>query len=148
AHPQFRDPMAGRLARLRQRFSTFGPRVAAYLAALERDDEVICSAMEWMELGNIHAGRVVLVGDAAHASSPMTGQGGWMAMEDPCGTAGDGWAALWTAIKSRATSVSASTSLRTSCHCWGTHHDAATQRRGPRAAKEYHQQKGQSERAT
>ena len=84
AHPQFRDPMEGRLARLRQRFSTFGPRVAAYLAALERDDEVICSAMEWMELGNMHAGRVVLVGDAAHASSPMMGQGGCMAMEDAC----------------------------------------------------------------
>jgi 2-polyprenyl-6-methoxyphenol hydroxylase-like FAD-dependent oxidoreductase len=84
AHPHFRDPVEGRLTRLRQRFSTFGPRVAAYLAALERDDEVICSAMEWMELGKIHAGRVVLVGDAAHASSPMMGQGGCMAMEDAC----------------------------------------------------------------
>jgi 2-polyprenyl-6-methoxyphenol hydroxylase-like FAD-dependent oxidoreductase len=84
AHRHFRDPIEGRLARLRQRFSGFSPRVAAYLAALERDDEVICSAMEWMELGNIHAGRVVLVGDAAHASSPMMGQGGCMAMEDAC----------------------------------------------------------------
>jgi FAD-dependent urate hydroxylase len=84
AHPHFRDPLEGRLARLRQRFSTFGPRVAAYLAALEGDDEVICSAMEWMELVNIRAGRVVLVGDAAHASSPMMGQGGCMAMEDAC----------------------------------------------------------------
>ena len=84
ADPLYRDPVEGRLERLRQRFSSFGPRVAAYLAALERDDEVICSAMEWMELGNIHAGRVVLVGDAAHASSPMMGQGGCMAMEDAC----------------------------------------------------------------
>src|SRR6202047_4361033 len=84
AHPHYRDPVEGRLARLRQRFSSFGPRVAAYLAALERDDEVICSAMEWMELGKVHAGRVVLVGDAAHASSPMMGQGGCMAMEDAC----------------------------------------------------------------
>lgn len=84
AHPHFRDPVEGRLTRLRQRFSTFGPRVAAYLAALERDDEVICSAMEWMALGKIHAGREVLVGDAAHASSPMLGQGGCMAMEDAC----------------------------------------------------------------
>jgi 2-polyprenyl-6-methoxyphenol hydroxylase-like FAD-dependent oxidoreductase len=84
AHAQFRDPLEGRLARLRQRFASFGPRVAAYLAALERDDEVICSAMEWMEVVKIHAGRVVLVGDAAHASSPMMGQGGCMAMEDAC----------------------------------------------------------------
>ncbi|HSS87644.1 MAG TPA: FAD-dependent monooxygenase [Reyranella sp.] len=84
AHPHYRDPVEGRLARLRQRFSSFGPRVAAYLAVLERDDEVICSAMEWMELAKVHAGRVVLVGDAAHASSPMMGQGGCMAMEDAC----------------------------------------------------------------
>ena len=40
--------------------------------------------MGWMELGNVHTGRVVLVGDAAHASSPMMGQGGCMAMEDAC----------------------------------------------------------------
>ena len=84
SHPHFRDPAEGRLARLRQRFLTFGPRVTEYLAALERDDEVICSAMEWMDNENIHAGRVVLVGDAAHASSPMMGQGGCMAMEDAC----------------------------------------------------------------
>ena len=37
-----------------------------------------------VELGNIHAGRVVLVGDAAHARSPMMGQGGCMAMGDAC----------------------------------------------------------------
>jgi 2-polyprenyl-6-methoxyphenol hydroxylase-like FAD-dependent oxidoreductase len=52
------------------------------LASLERDEQVICSAMEWMQLEKWHTGRVVLVGDAAHASSPMMGQGGCMAMED------------------------------------------------------------------
>jgi 2-polyprenyl-6-methoxyphenol hydroxylase-like FAD-dependent oxidoreductase len=40
--------------------------------------------MEWMEFEKWHTGRVVLVGDAAHASSPMMGQGGCMAMEDAC----------------------------------------------------------------
>jgi len=35
-----------------------------------------------MEIEQWHIGRVVLVGDAAHASSPMMGQGGCMAMED------------------------------------------------------------------
>jgi 2-polyprenyl-6-methoxyphenol hydroxylase-like FAD-dependent oxidoreductase len=37
-----------------------------------------------MESEKWHSGRVVLVGDAAHASSPMMGQGGCMAMEDAC----------------------------------------------------------------
>ena len=40
--------------------------------------------MEWMQSEKWHSGRVVLVGDAAHASSPMMGQGGCMAMEDAC----------------------------------------------------------------
>jgi 2-polyprenyl-6-methoxyphenol hydroxylase-like FAD-dependent oxidoreductase len=82
--PRFHDPVAGRLERLRKRFATFCGRVQEYLASLERDDQIICSAMEWMELEKWHTGRVVLVGDAVHASSPMMGQGGCMAMEDAC----------------------------------------------------------------
>jgi 2-polyprenyl-6-methoxyphenol hydroxylase-like FAD-dependent oxidoreductase len=58
--------------------------VQEYLASLDRDDQVICSAMEWMEFEKWHTGRVVLVGDAAHASSPLMEQGGCMAMEDAC----------------------------------------------------------------
>jgi 2-polyprenyl-6-methoxyphenol hydroxylase-like FAD-dependent oxidoreductase len=82
--PRFHDPVEGRLKRLRKRFAKFCGRVQEYLASLERDDQIICSAMEWMELEKWHTGRVVLVGDAAHASSPMIGQGGCMAMEDAC----------------------------------------------------------------
>ncbi|MFZ0066925.1 MAG: FAD-dependent monooxygenase [Pseudolabrys sp.] len=82
--PRFHDPLEGRLGRLRDRFRKFGSHVQEYLAALERDDQVICSAMKWMELEKWHMGRVVLVGDAAHASSPLMGQGGCMAMEDAC----------------------------------------------------------------
>jgi 2-polyprenyl-6-methoxyphenol hydroxylase-like FAD-dependent oxidoreductase len=82
--PRLHDPPEGRLDRLRKRFAAFGERVQEYLASLERDDQVICSAMEWMESKKWYSGRVVLVGDAAHASSPMMGQGGCMAMEDAC----------------------------------------------------------------
>jgi 2-polyprenyl-6-methoxyphenol hydroxylase-like FAD-dependent oxidoreductase len=82
--PRVHDPLVGRLERLRNRFAMFGDRVQAFLASLERDDQVICSAMEWMDCEQWHSGRVVLVGDAAHASSPMMGQGGCMAMEDAC----------------------------------------------------------------
>jgi len=81
---RFQDPLEGRLERLRHRLRNFGPRVQEYLGALEWDDQVICSTMMWMEIKEWHAGRVVLVGDAAHASSPMMGQGGCMAMEDAC----------------------------------------------------------------
>jgi 2-polyprenyl-6-methoxyphenol hydroxylase-like FAD-dependent oxidoreductase len=82
--PRFRDPLEGRLERLRNRFAGFGRGVQEYLASLERDDQVICSAMEWMTFEKWHTGRVVLVGDAAHATSPLMGQGGCMAMEDAC----------------------------------------------------------------
>ncbi|MBU6484440.1 MAG: FAD-dependent monooxygenase [Betaproteobacteria bacterium] len=81
---RFHDPLEGRLQRVRNRFASFGERVQQYLASLERDHQVICSAMEWMACEKWYSGRVVLVGDAAHASSPMMGQGGCMAMEDAC----------------------------------------------------------------
>jgi 2-polyprenyl-6-methoxyphenol hydroxylase-like FAD-dependent oxidoreductase len=76
--------VAGRLGRLRRRFADFGDIVQDYLAALERDDEIHCGPVDWVALDEWHDGRVVLIGDAAHASSPMLGQGGCMAMEDAC----------------------------------------------------------------
>jgi 2-polyprenyl-6-methoxyphenol hydroxylase-like FAD-dependent oxidoreductase len=87
--PRFHDPLEGRLERLRNRFATFGPRVQEYLASLEHDDQVICSVMEWWKFEKLYTGRTVLVGDAAHASSPMMGQGGCMAMEDACALANE-----------------------------------------------------------
>ncbi len=40
--------------------------------------------MEWVDVDEWYADRAVLIGDAAHASSPLLGQGGCMAMEDAC----------------------------------------------------------------
>lgn len=57
-------------------------RVREYLASLERDEQVRCAAMEWVDVDERHTGRVVLIGDAAHAGSPPMGQAGCMAMED------------------------------------------------------------------
>jgi FAD-dependent urate hydroxylase len=82
--PRFHDAVEGRLDRLRGRFAAFGGLVQEYLAALERDDQIHCSAIEWVDVDGWSTGRVVLIGDAAHASSPMMGQGGCMAMEDAC----------------------------------------------------------------
>jgi 2-polyprenyl-6-methoxyphenol hydroxylase-like FAD-dependent oxidoreductase len=80
--PRSHEPMAGRLDRLRGRFAGFGGIVQEYLAALESDEQIHCGPVEWLVLEKWHSGRVVLIGDAAHASSPMMGQGGCMAMED------------------------------------------------------------------
>jgi 2-polyprenyl-6-methoxyphenol hydroxylase-like FAD-dependent oxidoreductase len=76
---RWRDPLEGRLERLRHRFAAFGGPVREYLASLEHDEQVHCSAMEWVDVDEWHAGR--LIGDAAHAGSPLMGQGGCMAME-------------------------------------------------------------------
>jgi 2-polyprenyl-6-methoxyphenol hydroxylase-like FAD-dependent oxidoreductase len=80
--PRIIDPVAGRLSRLRERFAGFGDIVQQYLGALERDDQVDCSPVQWVTQARWHMGRVVLIGDAAHATSPMMGQGGSLAVED------------------------------------------------------------------
>jgi 2-polyprenyl-6-methoxyphenol hydroxylase-like FAD-dependent oxidoreductase len=78
----FVDPPEGRLERLRSRFASLGGPVPAFLAALEGDDQLRYDIIEWVNLDLWHRGRVVLIGDAAHASPPHMGQGGTMAMED------------------------------------------------------------------
>ena len=82
--PRVREPVAGRRDRLRRRFAHFGGVVQDYLDALTGDEQVHCAPVEWLSLETWHRDRVVLIGDAAHASSPMMGQGGCMAMEDAC----------------------------------------------------------------
>ena len=82
AVPHFHDDVRGRLARLRRRFDGFAKPVQQFLAALDYDEQVHCSTVEWIDQEEWHRGRVVLIGDAAHASSPMMGQGGAMAVED------------------------------------------------------------------
>lgn len=82
SEPRFHDAVEGRIERLRQRFAAFGGIVQDYLGALEDDEQIHCSPIEWMEQAEWYTGRVVLIGDAAHASSPMMGQGGCLAMED------------------------------------------------------------------
>lgn len=79
---RFDDPPAGRLERLRQRFEGFGGPVPAYLAGLQRDDQIHFGPVEWVELSCWHSSRVVLTGDAAHATPPHMAEGGAMAIED------------------------------------------------------------------
>jgi 2-polyprenyl-6-methoxyphenol hydroxylase-like FAD-dependent oxidoreductase len=83
------DPVRGRKHRLIERFAGFGPPVLDYLAAVERDDDIHCAPVEWLPQVADGAGRVALIGDAAHAMSPMMGQGGAMAIEDAVVLAGE-----------------------------------------------------------
>ena len=79
---RFEDPAAGRLDRFRQRFAGFARPVEEYLAALGPGDPLHSAPIEWVNPEHWHVGRVVVVGDAAHAAPPHMGEGGSLALED------------------------------------------------------------------
>ena len=59
------------------------PAIAAYASRITEDDEVVYKPLESLFLdGPWHKGRIGLVGDAVHASTPHLGQGAGMAIED------------------------------------------------------------------
>jgi 2-polyprenyl-6-methoxyphenol hydroxylase-like FAD-dependent oxidoreductase len=68
---------------MRARFAEFAGPAAPFLAELGPRSEVLFTAVEEIVLPPPwHRGRVLLIGDAAHASTPFMGQGGTMAMQD------------------------------------------------------------------
>ncbi|MFC0005656.1 FAD-dependent monooxygenase [Micromonospora siamensis] len=67
------------LRRLREIFGGYGGPVPEVLAAL---DHVDVGLTDEVELGRWFHGRVLLVGDAAHATAPSLSQGAAMALED------------------------------------------------------------------
>jgi 2-polyprenyl-6-methoxyphenol hydroxylase-like FAD-dependent oxidoreductase len=78
----FDDPIEGRLERVRHRFAELGGPVPEYPAALACDEQLRFDAIEWVDMDRWYSGRVLLIGDAAHAGPPHMGHGGCMAMED------------------------------------------------------------------
>ncbi len=75
--PTGRDP-----ARLRTLFADFAEPVPGILGKLEAFDSIHFSPIEEVALDAWVRGRVVLVGDAAHATSPSMAEGASMALED------------------------------------------------------------------
>ncbi|MER7334925.1 MULTISPECIES: FAD-dependent monooxygenase [unclassified Micromonospora] len=67
------------VARLRELFGDYGGPVPEVLEVLDR---VHVGVTEEVELGRWSRGRVLLVGDAAHATAPTLSQGAAMALED------------------------------------------------------------------
>ena len=80
--PRTHDPEQGRLERFRKRFTGFSRQVQDCLAAISSDEQIYCGPVEWVKIDHWQRGRVVLIGDAAHAGPPTMAEGGCMAMED------------------------------------------------------------------
>ncbi len=81
AHP-ITDPLEGRLERLRSRFATYASTVTQALAQLQPSDPIHFGAIEDILQQPCGAGNVLLIGDAAHATSPNMASGAAMAIED------------------------------------------------------------------
>jgi FAD-dependent urate hydroxylase len=73
-----RDPRQ----RLGELFSQFAQPAATLLDALDGTDDIHVATIEEVALHSWVRGRVVLIGDAAHATSPNMAQGAAMALED------------------------------------------------------------------
>lgn len=76
------DPVEQRLERFRARFAGFGGAVPRILARLESAEQLIHNDLEELPAAPWSRGRIVLVGDAAHAMTPNMGQGAAMGLED------------------------------------------------------------------
>ena len=77
-----KDPTGGDLGRLLALFADFGEPVPSILSGLGNFDSIHFSPIEEVVLDSSICGRVVLLGDAAHATSPNMAEGASMALED------------------------------------------------------------------
>lgn len=76
------DPLEGRLERLRSRFASYASPVPESLAELQSSEQVHYGAIEDILQEPWSAGSTLLIGDAAHATSPNMASGAAMAFED------------------------------------------------------------------
>jgi 2-polyprenyl-6-methoxyphenol hydroxylase-like FAD-dependent oxidoreductase len=78
-----RYPREGIAGAMRDKLKSAPPRIANLSKEITDDAGVVYKPLEWLFLGgDWHKGRVVLIGDAAHATTPHLGQGAGMAIED------------------------------------------------------------------
>lgn len=78
-----RHAREGLASRMRERASQCAPAIRELAQQITDDDGVVYRPLEWLlARGAWHRGRVVLLGDAVHATTPHLGQGAGMAIED------------------------------------------------------------------
>ncbi len=78
-----RYPTKGLAAQMRAKLAGTAPAIQALAAAITEDEGVVYRPLEAnLVTGPWHRGRVVLLGDAVHATTPHLGQGAGMAIED------------------------------------------------------------------
>lgn len=82
AVPDTDDHENGAQARLQELFAGWCPTVQTLLHAVDNTQTRRLPVCDLDPLDTFFQGRVVLLGDAAHATTPTLGQGGAMAMED------------------------------------------------------------------
>lgn len=75
------DPVESRIDRIQENFKNFGGIVPEILEELDDPNEIFHGHYNDLIMKKWHKGRVVLVGDAAHAILPTAGGGVSMAME-------------------------------------------------------------------
>lgn len=78
-----RYPREGLAAAMRERLRIAPPPIGKFVDEITEDDGVVYRPLEFhiME-SDWYKGRVILIGDAAHAPTPQLGQGAGMAVED------------------------------------------------------------------
>ena len=78
-----RYPREGLAATMRDKLQAAPPRMAALASQITDDDAVVYKPLEWHFLeGDWYKGNTILIGDAAHGTTPHLGQGAGMAIED------------------------------------------------------------------
>jgi 2-polyprenyl-6-methoxyphenol hydroxylase-like FAD-dependent oxidoreductase len=78
-----RYPIEGLAQAMRDKLKNAPPVIAEYAKQITVDEEVVYKPLTWLMLeGDWHKGNSILIGDAAHATTPHLGQGAGMAIED------------------------------------------------------------------